>query len=276
MSDPGKEEFALFPALLVLRALRKVPGMDRLRQRARDHVRRARQPGGAWGYWFRDPPFQLPPDADDTALALWAIGDQLTSAERAKAVVQLLRHRDGTGLFLTWFDDPAGNDVDLVVNVNVLGALGPGGAADDAVRALRDRMESKHVRHGFYYPSPVALAYALAWAVDEGLETLAEPGRALFARLATVPDAVPDEELAQYLTAGLRFGRDSGPGRAQDLDRLLAMQRDDGSWPATVFALGPRPPSQPEHWYASACVHTALALEAIHARLGGNARPPER
>ncbi len=267
LEDPGQEEFAVFPTLLILRSLRRLPGFQVLRERAGAFVLGAKRPGGTWSYWYRDPPFHVPPDVDDTALALTVTRDLLTPAQRAEIVVRLAQNRDDCGLFWTWFDVPEHNDTDLVVNVNVIGALGEGSFTDAAIRLIQARLGCDPDGCTYYYPTKSALAYALAWAVDEGVTALVDPGERLQSGLVSSWKCLSDEDLAQSLAAGAHLGLGAHGEWRQGLARLLRLQGEDGGWPAVVIALGPRPPEEPEHWYASDSVHTALALEAIHGCL---------
>lgn len=159
--------------------------------------------------------FNIPNDADDTALAMIAMSlFPQPDASRLDELTQLLmRHRDldrayedgrddwkgvNSGAFLTWLKDedlplaeamrpsdgsmPFGkNNVDCVVNANVAFALGLAGrgsdpAVLDTLTALNRAVDREAwPRCGLYYPHQMMLPYTLTRAYRDG--SLTHPGR---------------------------------------------------------------------------------------------------
>lgn len=213
--------------------------------RAVEYIATSRRTDGLWHY---DPSLDIPPDADTTSCALAALALDGRQSEIAGAG-ELLRTfwRPDEGPFRTWRIEGrwsiAGRD-DPVVNCNVLYALrlvgAPATAAErEAVAALIRRS----VNGSRYYSSPGAIALACRRG---------EIGEADWPPIVAAP---PTDGLGyiQWFTA-------TGRHRDRLVPRLLASQREDGSWPIAAWVTGVNVPS-----WGSPTVTTALAVEALRA-----------
>ncbi len=195
-----------------------------------------------------------------------------------------------SGAYLTWLayhDDPAHpkpNDVDLVVNANILYALGrydrldtPG--VEEAVRLIDDVIaagihKSAPSEATLYYPDNFALHYCITRARREGgVEALSPAVEALVEDLINTvqvdgsggffwdrgdPHLNTAFAVATLLTAEL--GNEIGVGA---IDYLLSEQDPaNGSWEPGLF-FGGRLDDGTEGWWVSSALTTAIALEAL-------------
>jgi len=195
-----------------------------------------------------------------------------------------------SGAFLTWLaytDDPlapAPNDVDVVVNANVLHALGRYGRLDAAGVADSIRMINSAVAGGIhrtgsdrlseYYPDNHMLHYSVARAVAEGGVAGLSPAAGLLMSdlLASAETDASgrvfwdrgDPHLNTALAAAaLADGGFSGETLDRAIDFLVANQDPrTGAWDAGVFFVG-RFDNGVEAAWVSRAVTTAFALEAI-------------
>ncbi len=195
-----------------------------------------------------------------------------------------------SGAFLTWLAytddqrDPAPNDVDVVVNANVLHALGRFGRLDavrvtDAISVINSAVTGGIHRTGAdrlsqYYPDNHMLHYSVARALREGGVTELAPAVALLISdlLASArTDAAGrvfwdrgDPHLNTALAAAaLADGGFAGDTLDRAIEYLMAEQNPEtGAWRAGVFFVG-RFDNGIEASWVSPSVTTAFALEAI-------------
>ncbi len=264
--------------------------------RARDLIRREAAPGPLWRFWTHDHDRhrEIPCDADDTACATMALGGDGPDAGRSRRL--LLANRDAEGRFRTWFlprgaaawspgrlrnslgelrdrsrraafwemteADP--DDVDGVVNANVLRLLGPASPTaavelvSDAVRSGREReCDSWHRNeHSCWWSLADGHRRGVPYA-DEVVSTVVERIR----ERAEVP--APDEtplDVGHALAALRALRPDGDPATGPLVERLLAAQRDDGSWERSIFFYGG--PKEVFAWGSSAYT-TAVAVGAL-------------
>ena len=204
--------------------------------------------------------FNIPPDADDTALAM--IAYRLfpdAQAQEVEALSQvLLDHRDvsrafedtrdrwkghNSGAFLTWLKDeslsiqeafrPGGgtmpfgvNNVDCVVNANVLFALGLNGHRDDPVvqstlGVLNRAIDLEAWPYcGLYYPHKMMLPYTLTRAYRDG--GLRHPGmNQALGRI--VIRLLADQKETKLLDSSRAGAFSGGFDRTYDLSTALAV-----------------------------------------------------
>jgi hypothetical protein len=236
----------LFSTLSVLLAAGSLMS-ESVRTRAVDFVYRNRRRDGLWEF---DPTFGIPPDADDTACALTVAARH----DRARVNVSdavLLRSfwRADGGPFQTWRGDKSwsGRDRDdAVVNCNVLLALQELGAPASAheTKAVVDLIRASEAGCR-YYCSPTTIAYAARRA---GVTLAALP-----ASLAARPSSKGLLPTAQWLSLCLRWDEDA-------VERVLAAQAADGSWPIEPWFTGA---GKPRPVWGSPTISTALCLEAL-------------
>jgi hypothetical protein len=287
-----------FGTAYVLHALSYVdrPLVPELASRALDFLAAEMEPYGVWRYWTSHHPRHaaIPPDLDDTCCASAA----LLRFGRPVAANQelILANRDPRGLFYTWLVPRRGrgrpraywsvtlrqlpisgprlyfwtlteaspSDIDCVVNANVLHYLGDRPEAGPVVEYLRRALEGgragacdKWHRNAcaFYYA--VSRAYASgARALAPLIEPLTVRIEAALARAAGLAPA----EVALAVSALLNLGH-----RPADLEaaigRLVAVQKDDGSWPAFALYWGGR--AERNHCWGSEALTTSLCIEAV-------------
>jgi hypothetical protein len=271
--------------------------------RALSHVEAMQCSPGYW-YWRRagdqgrSPSF--PPVADDTACATLALR---THRRPVVNPAPLLTSRDAAGRFYTWLVRrrprhvrllPAAlrlppatqftatvnwqayyaelDDVDAVVNVNVIAALGERPETRAAV-AFIERIVEKH-REGDadkWHVGTPPFYYAVARAVEaRALRPSAMTEMVAERAMESLPDLDTPTDLAHAACAALMLGRRS-PEVSAAVERLEKAQRPDGSWEPGPLYTGLL---KAEHawWFAeSAPLTTALCAEAL-ARLGATQR----
>jgi hypothetical protein len=256
------------------------------------------------------PAFAFPTDADDTAMVYAALLDdhvldggpvldppldRYVSEWRYLGEVPLWFQPDwlvpDSGVFLTWLpygdspDDPTPNDVDLIVNADVLYALGRLGHLDtpgvDEAVAMINTMTAAgyHVTHleeiSRYYSLPnYAFHYCVSRAYYEGpvpalkpaVEQLADE---LEAAVLIAPDGTrywdqgsPHLSTAFAVLTLLNAGRD-GPLVDAALEYLAGQQDPTyGNWGEDVFIGGRMLNGTMIRWHSQALT-TGIALEAF-------------
>jgi hypothetical protein len=170
------------------------PRAAALAERALGFLAAEMEPPGLWRYYTSRNPKILPPDLDDTACASLALRDSHDEIRLGLNLRPILANRDEDGRFRTFLASPAANNVDAVVNANVVAYLG-------------EREETR------------AACDYLCRVVVQG-----EEGRA---SLYGVDDLSFDYVLSRAYFLGVRSLE---PCRAPMVRRILARQRDDGSF----------------------------------------------
>lgn len=295
LADGGVADPSVFPTALAAHCLSFCAEAEPIRRRALAFLAAERDCNGLWRHWTREHPHcaQLPPDLDDTSCASAAIADPAVLGGN-REIMLCNRRRDG--LFLTWIlprlrpgcaahrratwpqlrhlatlflffrrTSARPGDVDAVVNANALFHLGEfegrravvGFLLDVLRRGAEDRCDK-------WYENPFAVRYFLSRA----LAGEAEAADLIARRSASAPPAGAFETalaLCASLNGGIR------PAGAQ-VERLLALQDPDGSWPRAALYHGgrqrlagggfaPRHPDTP-HW-GSEALTTAFCVEAL-------------
>jgi hypothetical protein len=225
---------------------------------------------GVWRFWTTEHPryLEIPPDADDTACASYALRSQGIDPPSNREL--LLANRDPRGLFYTWFaphwsppptsvafwrvasrrwrhprrarpffriTQAEPDDVDSVVNANVLLYLGEGPETQPIIDHLIEIVDrGAEQGHDKWYYSQFAFYYALSRCADAGVRSLAALGDDVMERIVSavrsdgsIGESSLDTALA--VCAAHNMGR-SSPEIDHACVGLLAMQEADGGWPA--------------------------------------------
>ncbi len=235
--------------------------------RTRRHLSETMLYLGIWRYWDA-----LPPYADDSAVGSLALGPHpLLLAGRN--VDLFLRHRNDSGLFLTWFEGQTPeNDVDSVVNANVVAYLGDNGETRPAHEWLKSLVEGGGdlSETMVYYKEDMDLYGALVRASEYGKPAFA----GLRSKLGHLIESACKEGVtygdqlrtAQALVALAEL--DALPSLAkleQTMDFILSKQKADGRWPESPGSYGPRPPDPIRTLvFCSQAYDTVLCIEALH------------
>ncbi len=274
---PSKSYLTTFTPALMLGALAGVghKDLEPVKRRLSEWLLAQKSPGWSFNYWSVDSPeragLPYPDDLDDTfcaLIALRAYDERLVDESCLGSVVKLLisaEYQVG-GPYRTWLAGKNApkvwQDVDLAVNSNVACFLG---MVAEPLPNLTEMME-KAILSGRlespYYPSVHPLAYYLSRAYRGPLT----------------------EQLANLLLKSQRGGWWGNPlnsalsvstlrglGQAEKceaaMERLLATQQPDGSWPAAAFCLDPAIRSK-THYSGSPALTTALVLESLWPYVG--------
>jgi len=265
-TDAGRHEISPCVTALGVLALAGVahPLVDTIRRRSRAHLAGTMQPPGLWRYYG-----DFPCDVDTSALAALALGHPFLAEGRYAPA--LVGARLGDGRFRIWMvpGDPVAGEPDVVANANAVAALGQRPEIDPAVRWITDVVDQgRAAEAAWYYRDELDLALAIQRAVDGGVVALRRSAQAsarrAAVRLGRDAATLSPHRLAQAIVAAAWDGfasTDEALARAQAL--LAAQQRPDGSWPADLFSVGPRPPDPPRFWFVSEAVTTALCVGAL-------------
>lgn len=296
---------SVFPTALVAQCLSATPTAADLCARACDFLLAERDRHGLWRHWTRDHPQfrQLPPDLDDSSCASAALAACGIGGGTDPGL--FFANRDRGNRFFTWVvprprwtgiahlraslpqllhaptliaffraTSAAPGDVDAVVNANCLHYLGafPGSetVADMLLAILARRGEASCDK---WYENPFVVRYFFSRALAR-LAPSAE---------ASVCERIASERPATALEMALAAAGLLHWGRADEeaIDRLVAAQQRDGSWPRAALYSGgrerhrdgsfaPRHPDTP-HW-GSEEISTAFAVEALSGWLRATAR----
>ncbi len=272
---PGDEpafDSTCFGTCLALQCLARSehPTARTVREHATQFLLSEMEAPGVWRFWTAEHPryFEIPPDADDTACASYALRSQGIDPPSNRAL--LLANRDPRGLFYTWFaphwsppprsvafwwvaarrwrhprlarpffriTQAEPDDVDSVVNANVLLYLGAGPdtqpVIDHLIEIVRRRAEQGHDK---WYYSPFAFYYALSRCAAAGVQSLGALADHVLERI--VAAARPESPIGENpLHTALAVCTAHNLGRScPELDEacgcLLAVQEADGGWPA--------------------------------------------
>jgi hypothetical protein len=277
----GQPDPSVFPTAVMTHSLSFVPEADEVRAKALDFLEEEMSARGLWRHWPQRHPQHhlLPPDLDDTSCAAATLRAAGRTFPDQRGL--LLANRTRQGLFRTWvltrtelrhplvlclfFHRTSARpfDVDAVVNANVVHYLGPRpetrAAVDFLLRVLRDHRERACDK---WYDDPFAVWYFFSRALRA---TAPEAGLLFEEKLAS---ANPAHALHHALAACVRHDWQLPVSVAP----LLALQREDGSWPAAPLYHGGRrrrrdgtfdaPHPDTPHW-GSDELTTAFAIEAL-------------
>ncbi len=154
-------------------------------------------------------------------------------------------------------------EVDATVIANVVAYLGDTDSTAKAIDYLVDLIRSNREEGtSFYYVDVVSLYYMIARACDCGVARFRDLGRPITERIEErLADSEADQSsltLAMAACAMLTFSPDS-PMLAEVIDRLVALQSNDGAWERSAFYSGP--PVSPR--WGSEELTTGFAVEAL-------------
>ena len=231
---------------------------------------------GFWRYYRH-----LPQDLDSTSLCSLAIGTHpWILLERN--VPRMLANRDEKGCFTTWVLEVGEPNVvstfrieaDPVVNANVIACLGHRPETRDAQRWLEsmiteDRLEGSSK----WYPDTVSIYYATSRAMIRAQPALHRLRPLLADRILGLRD--PQGEFgnilqtAQAMAALYNVGSLERIDPKREIERFMAWQREDGSWPE-LLAFG----DQSLKWgavgqigHGSESLTSAFCIEALERLL---------
>jgi hypothetical protein len=259
-----------FVTTFVLDSLRWQPpqSLDGMAERALDFLLREQDDQGLWRYWSNASPKRslVPPDVDDTSCASWVLSSYGRSFRDNRAAVAA--NRDSEGRFMTWLGpSEEENDVDGVVNANVALYLGGGQETTAACEYLGRLVESPESELGsWYYPDPLSLDHAVSRAAWHGVGSLRGCRDGLLARVTErcATTSRHQHALGSALAALTLLNCEAEVDLLDtQIELILAVQCDDGSWPRVAFYSGPRSPQPRSVWFGSEELTTALCLEAL-------------
>lgn len=230
-------------------------------------MKKQAEPTGAYNYWAkraterRRRPY--PDDLDDTFCALSALylhdPASISEVTLAKSVKLLLATESAVGgpyrTWLTSSEKVDWQDIDLVVNANIAYFLSLISNPLPNLRHLIDQAIRANKLVSPYYPSAVPIVYFLARGYSGAHKNkLIKIIRGLLAGTGTAQD--------QALCLAALANLDALESDEPALKKLLAVQKNDGSWQAAAFCLDPSINGQP---YYSGCpaLATAFAIEAL-------------
>lgn len=258
----------------------RVTGTKTIRERLAAFLLGQKNPGWSFNYWSEAAPerktLPYPDDLDDTFCALSSLflhDSAIVNEEALAGAVKLLLAAETAvgGPYRTWLVPPdskkAWLDVDLAVNSNVAYFLSLAGNGLPNISRLMDQAILSGRLESPYYPSAYPLAYFMARAYGDGEHKKALAG--IVASLQATASTALDQALC--LTASMKL-KTRQPSQAA-LKKLLALQLEDGSWPAAAFCVDPVRAKQ-THYNGAPALTTALAMEALELHLRGNAEAP--
>lgn len=263
---------SLFATMHVATSLLEVDHGDAeaMVSRAAEFLTSEMLPGGLWRFWTASHLGSpgIPPDTDDTACITHLLrrlgidvpdnrGCLLANRDRNLLLRTwilprpghalrprswpMLRHahrnRDRIALFFRSGPEPPPADgVDAVVNANALLLFGDQAASTPIVTWLSTIVDDgTAVKADRWYQSDLALFYAIARGVEQGVTSLAaiaDRVRALAERIEVRSLSSLETALLLSVLAALGASR---PRIDAAAEAIIAAQRHDGSWPARVF-----------------------------------------
>jgi hypothetical protein len=263
-----------FLPAVVLGALHAIDAAQDIRGPLATWLSAQRSPAGSFNYWAARAPerrtMPYPDDLDDTFCALVALQrHNLVDGTSLGMAVKLLVATEAQvgGPYRTWLVGQRApalwQDVDLAVNCNIACFLRTVADPLPNLTALMDHAINTRTFVSPYYPSELPVLYYMARAYTGSqkheLSTYIHSRRP-----ATALD------MALQLSALIELGWD---GDVQPIaERLTALQRRDGSWPAAAFCLDAKR-GDTKYYHGSAALTTALVLEALQAYHAHTAAP---
>lgn len=248
------------------------PDAASLRGRTLAFLRATMEPTGLWRYADF-----VPPDADDSALCSLALAAAENPALAAAP-------RDGAGRFRTWIpsaEEPVTlfNEPDAAVNANVIACLGDRPetrAAQGWLAELMGAAPDARQRALHYYPHALDLWVAISRAGAAQPPVMQALRQPLLRQILACQDATGTFgdvlRTAQALTALDRLGAGGRvPVVRPAVERLLAAQEADGSWPPCLAWVGG--PGQP-FGFEAATLTTACSVEALGRVMGQDGPAP--
>ncbi len=227
---------------------------------------------GFWRYYRH-----LPQDLDSSTLCSLVVGTHpWIMLERN--VPRMLANRDEDGRFMTWVLEEDEPDVvpafrieaDPVINANVIAYLGDRPGTRDAQRWLRALiMEGSPEGMSKWYPHTVTVYHATTRAMNRAEPVLNELRHVLPDRILALRDERGEFgnilETAQAVSALYNIGGLERIDVKPHVERFIAAQREDGSWPE-LLAFG----DQSARWgavgpmgHGSEAVTSAFCVEAL-------------
>lgn len=292
--DPDPCNFTTMHVASSLLASGVPEGLD-LAQRAGKFLFSQMLPGGMWRFWTRDHPgsFGMPPDVDDTACVTHLLACFGYEVPDNRSI--LMSNRNAEGLFYTWIrprarfastcafwstvsqllssywavsiffrsgaEPPTWDAVDAVVNANALLICGDDQRTVSVVAWFDQLLRKGSVaRADRFYQSEVAFAYALARALDAGVNVLRPLVPAVLGMVCRLSSAgLKSLEVAQLICVSTCLGE--GTSAVDPLvQSLLANQRSDGAWEARAQYYGGY--ARARAW-GSAELTTGFCVEAL-------------
>ena len=227
---------------------------------------------GLWRYYRH-----LPQDLDSTSLCSLVIGTHPWIL-LGRNVPRILANRDQDGRFMTWVlaeDEPDvvstfRIEADPVVNANVIAYLGDHAETTDAQRWLEALITEDSLEGSSkWYPDTVAIYYATTRAMIRARPALDRLRPMLADRILGLRDDNGEFgnvlQSAQAVSALYNIGSLGSIDAKRQVERLISLQRQDGSWPE-LLAFG----DQSLKWgtfgqigHGSEAVTSAFCIEAL-------------
>ena len=227
-------------------------------------------PGGLWRFWTKSHPGSrgMPPDVDDTAcvsMFLEGLGRTFPDSRR-----MLLANRCRDGRFLTWItprarhltsaegraflaanwatkrarklyfesgpQPPEPGNIDCVVNANVVSYFGNSLDVAQAAAWVTGTVQNGHAAtNDRWYQSEAALLYAVARGCEKHTESFCRIQPVIAERAEKLQPLCHSALDAGLVASVLNVVIPASPRLVQCIDTILAMQEEDGGWPARVY-----------------------------------------
>jgi len=255
----------LFPAMFILDLLYDSQLEAKTKNDLLDLLRNNSTKEGLYSY-FVDERF-LPPDVDDTALALASLikANRISVSAASYAVDQILSNVSPEGIIEVFFvsDGPLKGEIDPVVCANalyVIYMLGKENQAKKTESFVYETLQSGNYPY-LYYPSEDMFLYMVSRLVHSFPEMRKKFGEILSKRVVA---RIGSSEDPIDLAARVIAGKSVGIKNASESKKLLDLQNEDGSWRDDVFFQAKRPSNGKLYFYGSKEVTTAFAIRALH------------
>jgi hypothetical protein len=268
----AKHDPSIFTTVNVATSLLEVED-DKARKmvaRAADFLLSEMLPGGLWRFWTKAHPGSrgMPPDVDDT-VCVSALLKRLGRAfpDHRK---MLLANRSRDGRFFTWItprtrhlafaegraffaeclatrrartlyfrsgpQPPERGNIDCVVNTNAVAYLGNSREVSRAAAWVTDVVQDgKACINDRWYQSEAALLYAAARGCETSTESLCRIQSVIAEKAEQLQPGCGSALEVGLVACALNVVAPSSPLLARAIDTIIALQDDDGGWPARVF-----------------------------------------